>query len=110
MSNPTAEEQVATPVETPSQKLARQIVNRRNALNQNDQQLYHEIRSAIRQTEAAAVRQERERILPGLVRVYLEHPMAISALCDKHIDRSGALLGEVRDGAIRAREGGGENG
>lgn len=60
-------------------------------------------------TDAITVAVEAERVafhkrlLTGLAEVYINYPLAIACLCDDHIDKSGALLGEVRGYAIEAR-------
>lgn len=38
----------------------------------------------------------RLELVAALAAVYEDHPVAIAELCDKHLDRRGALLGRVR--------------
>lgn len=56
---------------------------------------------------AGAIRAERERVCAA---VYAEGhstsaPVAVAKVCDETLDRSGALLGRVRDAARAIREG-----
>lgn len=43
-----------------------------------------------------------ERYRAGLVALYRDHPAAVAKVCDETIDRSGALLGEIREAAREA--------
>ncbi|KKM82929.1 hypothetical protein LCGC14_1314640, partial [marine sediment metagenome] len=43
------------------------------------------------------------KLIEGLVAVYGNGSVLVARLCDEYLDRSGTLLGEVRDAAIEAR-------
>lgn len=43
-----------------------------------------------------------ERLESSLAAMYPAHYALIAELCDEHLDRSGGLLGRVRDRALRA--------
>lgn len=43
--------------------------------------------------------QEYARLRAGLVELYREVPVAVARVCDEVIDRSGRLLGEIRNEA-----------
>ena len=50
---------------------------------------------------------QRERFIKGLAVIYnkgLEHAVVVAEVCDMQLDRSGALLGEVREIARQLRE------
>ena len=61
----------------------------------------------IRQAEAAARKAALEekvaRYADDLAKIYVKHPLAVAKVCDKCLDRSGGLLGIVRDKAIAIR-------
>lgn len=46
--------------------------------------------------QVAEVMAENDRYREGLVRIYRAAPAAVARVCDEFIDRSGALLGEIR--------------
>ena len=46
----------------------------------------------------------RENLVKHLATRYLEDPLEVSRVCDEKLDRSGALLGEVRDEALKLKE------
>ncbi len=54
---------------------------------------------------ADAIRAERERLEDMLVKLYVSDPayVAVARLCDEEIDKSGAMLGRVREKAIALR-------
>jgi hypothetical protein len=52
---------------------------------------------------AAALDQAEERMMKALVALYEVDGVACANLCDDDLDRSGALLGYVRDAVIEKR-------
>jgi hypothetical protein len=44
------------------------------------------------------------KIIAALAAVYREHGVLVANLCDDYLDRSGRLLGIVRDAVIKASD------
>lgn len=58
------------------------------------------IATALREAEQRGMRRAQDRLIDGLAAVYREDCILVARLCDEHLDRSGALLGKVRNKAI----------
>jgi hypothetical protein len=65
---------------------------------------YVSAHTLLQQEEKAAAEKARDALEAGLVRLYRDCPATVAAVCDKWIDKSGALLGRVR-AASRKGEG-----
>ena len=51
----------------------------------------------------AALEEKVARYADDLAKIYIKHPLAVAQVCDKCLDRSGGLLGIVRDKAMAIR-------
>lgn len=63
------------------------------------------VAEAIRQAEQAAREKAQSKFVTALAKIYLHDgcSLPVSEVCDEYLDQSGAMLGEVRDEAMRLR-------